>query len=130
MAVAKPRTLSGGPEAIRGPGRRSAWRHRLPALSRVDGWLLGAIGVLALAALSLALRSDATVFLKPFSEDGYYSLAVARSMAAGHGMTIDGVTRTNGIQPLLTIIQAGLFWLARGNDLGRTFQVEIIAFRG
>ena len=117
MAVAKPRTLSGGPEAIRGPGRRSAWRHRLPALSRVDGWLLGAIGVLALAALSLALRSDATVFLKPFSEDGYYSLAVARSMAAGHGMTIDGVTRTNGIQPLLTIIQAGLFWLARGNDL-------------
>jgi len=117
MAVAKPRTLSGGPEAIRGPGRRSAWRHRLPALSRVDGWLLGTIGVLALAALSLALRSDATVFLKPFSEDGYYSLAVARSMAAGHGMTIDGVTRTNGIQPLLTIIQAGLFWLARGNDL-------------
>ena len=95
----------------------SAWRHRLPALSRVDGWLLGAIGVLALAALSLALRSDATVFLKPFSEDGYYSLAVARSMAAGHGMTIDGVTLTNGIQPLLTVIQAGLFWLARGNDL-------------
>ncbi len=117
MAVAKPRTLSDGPETIGRLGGGSAWRHRLPALSRVDGWLLGAIGVLALAALSLALRSDATVFLKPFSEDGYYSLAVARSMAAGHGMTIDGVTRTNGIQPLLTIIQAGLFWLARGNDL-------------
>ena len=114
MAVAKPRTLSGGPEVM---GGLSARRHRLPALSRVDGWLLGAIGVLALAALSLALRSDATVFLKPFSEDGYYSLAVARSMAAGHGMTIDGVTLTNGIQPLLTVIQAGLFWLAHGNDL-------------
>ena len=78
MAVAKPRTLSGGPEVM---GDLRARRHRLPALSRVDGWLLGAIGVLALAALSLALRSDATVFLKPFSEDGYYSLAVARSMA-------------------------------------------------
>jgi len=120
MAVAKPRTLSGGPEDMGGLGGRlgrPVWRDRLPALSRVDGWLLGAIGVLALAALSLALRSDATVFLKPFSEDGYYSLAVARSMAAGHGMTIDGVTLTNGIQPLLTIIQAGLFWLAHGNDL-------------
>ena len=117
MAVAKPRTLSGGPGTMGRVAGRPAWRQRLPALSRLDGWLLGGIGVLALAALSLALRSDATVFLKPFSEDGYYSLAVARSMAAGHGMTIDGVTLTNGIQPLLTIIQAGLFWLAHGNDL-------------
>jgi hypothetical protein len=93
----------------------------LSALSTLDFWLGAAILVLALASLSLALRPDATVFMKPFSEDGYYSLAVARSIAAGHGITIDGVTLTNGIMPLLTIIQAGLFWLAKtgfgGGDL-------------
>ena len=86
-------------------------------ISRLDRWLAAAIAALALAAVTLALRPDSTVFLKPLSEDGYYSLAVARSVAAGHGITIDGVTATNGIQPLMTIIQAGLFWLAGGDDL-------------
>jgi hypothetical protein len=97
--------------------RRRVRRHRLWALSRVDRLLAGAIAVLALASATLALRPDATVFLKPLSEDGYYSLAVARSIAAGHGMTVDGVTLTNGFQPLLTIFQAGLFRLAGGDDL-------------
>src|SRR5271154_5401185 len=55
--------------------------------------------------------------MKPLSEDGFYSLAVARNIAAGHGITSDGVTRTNGFQPLLTFAQAGLFLIARGNDL-------------
>ena len=53
----------------------------------------------------------------PLSEDGYYSLAVARNIGSGLGITIDGATRTNGFQPLLTFIQAGFFALARGNDL-------------
>ncbi len=90
---------------------------RLQALSKLDRGLAIAIGLLALAAISLALRPDSTVFLKPLSEDGYYSLAVARNIAAGHGLTIDGFTPTNGFQPLLTCIQAALFWLAQGNDL-------------
>lgn len=107
MAVAKPRWALG----------RSTAFDRLQAFSRLERWLAAAIAVLAAAALTLALRPDATVFLKPLSEDGYYSLAVARSLAAGHGMTIDGATLTNGIQPLLTVIQAGLFWIAGGNDL-------------
>lgn len=85
--------------------------------SKLDRALLAAIALLALAGASLALRPDATVFLKPLSEDGYYSLAIARNIAAGHGVTIDGVTPTNGFQPLLTFIQAGLFALARGDDL-------------
>ena len=89
---------------------------KLPAAG-FDRWLLAGIGLLVVAGLSLALRPDSTVFLKPLSEDGYYSLAVARSIAAGHGITIDGVTPTNGFQPLLTFIQAGLFAIARGNDL-------------
>ena len=89
---------------------------KLPAAG-FDRWLLAGLVLLALAGLSLALRPDSTVFLKPLSEDGYYSLAVARNIAAGHGITIDGVTPTNGFQPLLTFIQAGLFAIAHGNDL-------------
>ncbi len=116
-AAAKP-----APRRVRHRVHHQARRHtrrlrRRLGLSEVQGWLLAAIGVLALAALTLAFRPDATVFLKPLSEDGYYSLAIARSIAAGHGITIDGVTPTNGFQPLLTVIQAGLFWLARGDDV-------------
>ena len=85
--------------------------------SRLDRWLLVGVTLLALAGASLALRPDATVFLKPLSEDGYYSLAIARNIGAGHGVTIDGVTPTNGFQPLLTFIQAGFFALGRGSDL-------------
>jgi len=86
-------------------------------ISKLDRWLLAGVTLLALAGASLALRPDATVFLKPLSEDGYYSLAIARNIGAGLGITIDGVTPTNGFQPLLTFIQSGLFALARGNDL-------------
>src|ERR1700756_2652071 len=113
MALAKSRTLSNRLEAS---GRSSGLR-RGSAMSGLEGWLAAAIAILALAALTPALPPDATVFMKPFSEDGYYSLAVARNIAAGHGMTIDGATLTNGIQPLLTVIQAGLFWIAGGHDL-------------
>jgi hypothetical protein len=111
MAVAKPQWALG----------RSTGFDRLQtqfqAASGLERWLAAAIALLAIAALTLALRPDATVFLKPLSEDGYYSLAVARSLAAGHGMTIDGVTLTNGIQPLLTVLQAGLFWVAGSDTL-------------
>src|SRR5262245_29133286 len=55
--------------------------------------------------------------MKPLSEDGYYSLAIARNIGTGLGTTIDGVTRTNGFQPLLTFIQSIFFAAARGNDL-------------
>jgi hypothetical protein len=85
--------------------------------SRLDRGLAAGIALLALAGLSLALRPDTTVFMKPLSEDGYYSLAVARNIAAGHGLTIDGTTLTNGFQPLLTFLQAGLFAVSGGDDL-------------
>ncbi len=85
---------------------------REQALRRL--WL--PIAAIALAALTLALRPDATVFLMPLSEDGYYALSIARNIAAGNGVTIDGVLPTNGFQPLFTFIQAGLFRLAGGDD--------------
>jgi hypothetical protein len=86
------------------------------AADRLSPWLWTAAALLAAATLSLALRPAASVFLIPLSEDGYYAMAIARNIAAGHGITIDGVTATNGFQPLFTFLQAGLFWLAGGDD--------------
>ena len=34
------------------------------------------------------------------AEDGFYTLSVARQIAVGGGITIDGHTATNGFQPL------------------------------
>jgi 4-amino-4-deoxy-L-arabinose transferase-like glycosyltransferase len=42
-------------------------------------------------------------------------MAVARNVANGVGVTIDGAQPTNGFQPLFTFLQAGLFWIA-GDD--------------
>jgi hypothetical protein len=60
------------------------------------------------AAASLVVRSPSTLVERPFTEDGFYALSIARNIAAGHGITIDGVTRTNGFQPLHTFLIAGL----------------------
>jgi hypothetical protein len=84
--------------------------------NRLVPWLSVASLLLAAATLTLALRPDGTVFLIPLSEDGYYAMAIARNIAAGHGITIDGVTPTNGFQPLFTFLQAGLFAVAGGDD--------------
>lgn len=84
--------------------------------SRLVPWLAAASLLLAAATFTLALRPGGTVFQVPLSEDGYYAMAIARNIAEGHGVTIDGVTPTNGFQPLFTFLQAGLFALAGGSD--------------
>src|SRR5258705_10051860 len=83
---------------------------------RLSPWLWAGAALLALATLTLALRPASSVFLIPLSEDGYYAMAVARNIATGRGITIDGVTATNGFQPLFTLIQAAMFWLSGGDD--------------
>ena len=76
-------------------------------------WLATAV---ALALLTLAVRPGPHVFDMPLTEDGYYSLTVARNLATGRGLTIDGTTLTNGFQPLFTLIEGLAFWLAGAND--------------
>lgn len=76
-------------------------------------WLLAA--VVGAALLSLALRPAAQIFDTPMTEDGYYALTVARNLAWGHGLTIDGQALTNGFQPLFTMVEALAFAIA-GKD--------------
>src|SRR5215470_2091515 len=84
---------------------------------RLSPWLWAGATLLALATLSLAFRPAGNVVLMPLSEDGYYAMTIARNIAAGRGITIDGVTATNGFQPLFTFIQAAMFRLAGGDDV-------------
>jgi hypothetical protein len=85
-------------------------------VDRLSPWLWAGAALLALATLSLPLRPASSVFLIPLSEDGYYAMSIARNIAAGRGITIDGVTATNGFQPLFTFIQAAMFRLSSGDD--------------
>jgi hypothetical protein len=80
-------------------------------------WLVGLWAVLALLTGALALRAGDQVFATPLTEDGYYSLAVARNVAAGRGITVDGRQPTNGFQPLFTFVEAGAYRLAGGDEV-------------
>lgn len=70
---------------------------------------LGALSIAA-ALILLGLRAETFLFGPPLTEDGYYALTVARNLAHGHGMTIDGTTLSNGFQPLFTMIEAVAFY--------------------
>jgi hypothetical protein len=89
-----------------------------PALSAAPArWLRLLALALALTLLALAFRPAAHVYDMPMTEDGYYALSVARNLAAGKGITIDGTNLTNGFQPLFTMLQGGAFWIASGDEI-------------
>ncbi len=82
------------------------------APDRPVAFLAALIAVLAAGFLGLALRPVGHIFDMPLTEDGYYALTVARNIARGNGITIDGEHWTSGFQPLFTFLQAAMFWLA------------------
>jgi len=73
------------------------------------------VAILVLATGSLIVRPLPSVADKPIAEDGYYALAVARHIALGHGITIDGRTPTSGFQPLFTFLTVPAFVLTGGD---------------
>jgi hypothetical protein len=83
-----------------------------PPLARL---LIALTLLVALVTAALAFRENVQIYTTPLTEDGFYSLAVARNVAAGNGMTIDGEHLTNGFQPLFTMVEAGCYWLAGGH---------------
>ena len=44
-----------------------------------------------------------------FCDDAFYCFTVARNVASGHGVTIDGIHATNGFQPLWTALLVPLY---------------------
>ena len=75
----------------------------------------GMVVLLGVVTFTLVLRPRDQLISRPLTEDGYYSLAVARNIALGRGITIDGHQRTDGFQPLFTFVTVPAFWLANGD---------------
>jgi hypothetical protein len=69
----------------------------------------------ALRAL-LACRSVETLDDLFVPDDTYYTLSVARALAHGGPPSTDGVTLTNGFQPLQAFLLVPVFWLTRSAD--------------
>lgn len=65
----------------------------------------------------LVLRRAASLPETPFVEDSFYSLAVARHLALGHGPSADGIHLTSGFQPLWSFVVAPVYWLLDGDRL-------------
>lgn len=91
-------------------GLPSPWWKGLPLLR-----LLTFVGLTI--HLALAFRPGDYILSRPLQEDAFYSLGVARSLAEGHGLTIDGVHPTNGVQPLICFLDAPLFMIAGGDTI-------------
>jgi hypothetical protein len=76
-----------------------------------------AILVLFLLALTirvtLAFKDIASIDRLFLPDDTYYSLAIARNLAHGHGPTADGFILTNGFQPLVTFLNRSSFAFLR-----------------
>jgi len=90
---------------------------RLDSSPRFVRWARLCFALAAVAILSTCLRNTAVLVDKPFTEDGFYLLAVARNLGIGHGLTIDGTRLTNGIQPLFAFLAAPAYWFADGDRI-------------
>lgn len=54
-------------------------------------------------------------------------LTIARNLALGHGPSVEaGTTLTNGTQPLMTGVYAGVFWLVGGDKLWGVVLVQVL----
>ncbi|MCG3133596.1 MAG: hypothetical protein HMLKMBBP_00795 [Planctomycetes bacterium] len=81
-----------------------------------------------MAPLLLVLRPASVLADKPFVEDSYYALTVARNLGTGLGMTSDGERPANGFQPLWVVLNAPLYAVAGGAREG-TLRL-VLAFQG
>lgn len=75
--------------------------------------------------LSLLFRGDEAFLSRPFLEDSFYALSVARSISDGTGFSVDGVHPTNGVQPLVCLFDAPLFALS-GENTGLALRLVYI----
>lgn len=79
--------------------------------------MVGATAAAGLALRLAILARSLDVLDRLFvSDDTYYTLSIARSIARGDGPAADGVTLTSGFQPLLGFLMAPVFRLGASLD--------------
>ena len=59
-------------------------------------------------------------------DDTYYTLTIARSIANGHGPTVDGHTLTSGFQALLGFLMVPVYWLTDNPDTALRIDLALL----
>jgi len=95
---------------------------------------------IALAVLALSLIVRLGFAWQPFKfqiekgalmDDAFYSLAVARNIALGTGLTCDGIHRTNGFQPLYVFLMVPVYRLMPDDKITPVYvAITILALAG
>lgn len=62
-----------------------------------------------LLRLDIAIKPIGNLFYATLYDDSFYSLQIARNIADGKGFTFDGVTPTDGFQPLFVFIMVPVY---------------------
>lgn len=97
--------------------------------SRVDTTVATVFGI---AIVGFVLR--VAVLVRPIGvidrlfipDDTYYTLSIARSIAHGHGPTVDGHTLTSGFQALLGFLLVPVYWLTDNPDLALRIDLALL----
>lgn len=81
--------------------------------------VLAAVLLIAAAAhLYIACQDFPTLARNGYLyDDSFYAFQIARNIAQGHGPTFDGVTLTNGFQPLYVFMLVPVYMLAGGDPI-------------
>ena len=85
-----------------------------PARGMSPAWLLPILLCLCLGlriVISLTAFSKGGFLFGPLTDDSFYSLGIARNLAAGAGFTFDGINLTNGFQPLYVFLMVPVYAL-------------------
>jgi len=74
---------------------------------------------------SIFFRDTDTIDQLFIPDDTYYTLSIARSLAAGEGPSADGQTQTNGFQPLLAFLLVPSFHFSSNLDFSLRWALMI-----
>jgi hypothetical protein len=84
------------------------------------------VGGLALRLL-MAWSSTDILVQKTLPDDAFYYFAIARNVWLGHGVSVDGVTPTNGFHPLWALTLLLPFAVSHGGDLPLHLSLSLAA---
>lgn len=65
--------------------------------------------------VTLALRDDANLTARLHNDDSFYLHTVSKNIGFGNGFTIDGTHVTNGVQPLVVVLNAPFYYISSGD---------------
>jgi hypothetical protein len=97
--------------------------------SRVDATVAAVIGVTIVGfvlRLAVLLRPIGVIDKLFVPDDTYYTLTIARSIAHGHGPTVDGQTLTSGFQALLGFLMVPVYWLTDNPDTALRIDLALL----